>query len=152
MNAIEAIPLYCPQGEGALQTRHGSMDQLFVVHRSGSIVLFSHHFDADGTADQQSDDVHGAAIDAMDKLLGEILSNDGHIRQIVYGDKVLSFTYGQHCSFILISEMHMGDGLPRLARFAAAFEREFSTKLEKDFNIDMNAYDRARKLVDTCFF
>jgi hypothetical protein len=88
----------------------------------------------------------------MDKLLGEILSNDGHIRQIVYADKILSFTYGQHCSFILVSELLTNEALPRLERFATAFEHQFTTKLERDFNIDMNEYVNARQLVHTCFF
>jgi hypothetical protein len=90
MTSLETMPATFSQEEITQPAKHDSMEQLFVVHRSGSIVLFSHHFDEGIAADQQDDDIHGAAIDAMDKLLGEILSNDGHIRQIVYADKIIA--------------------------------------------------------------
>ncbi len=151
LNSLETIPVTYSQGETPSPAWLDSMEQLFVVHQSGSIVLFSHHFNGQRTDNQQDDDLHGTAIDAMDKLLGEILSNDGHIRQIIYEDKVLSFTYGPHCSFILISELHANDALTHLARFAAAFELQFATKLERQFNIDMNEYRSARQLVHACF-
>ena len=151
MNSLETMPVACTQGETASPAWLDSMEQLFVVHRSGSIVLFSHRFDGKVAPNPQDDDLHGAAIDAMDMLLGEILSNNGHIRQIVQEDKLLSFSYGQHCSFILISKLHADDVTTHLARFATAFELQFAAKLAKHFNIDIDEYQDARALVDANF-
>jgi hypothetical protein len=151
MNSLETMPVAYSLEETASPAWLDSMEQLFVVYRSGSIVMFSHRFDGKVASSQQDDDLHGAAIDAMDMLLGEILSNNGHIRQIVHEDKVLSFSYGRHCSFILISKMHANDVMPHLARFATAFELQFASKLGNHFNIDMDEYQDARALVDANF-
>jgi hypothetical protein len=151
MSTIENIPILNTQGEIPSTTLENMMEQLFVVHRSGSIVLFSHHFNENGRTSLPDDDLHGTAIDAMDRLLGEILSNEGHIRQIVHENKVLSFSYGRHCSFILVSSVHATGALSRLAGFSADFELQFAKKLGMHFNVDMQEYQAARVLVHAHF-
>jgi hypothetical protein len=123
-----------------------SLEKLYVIHKKDSIVLFSYHFHHDGSTIDM-DDLYGPAIGMMDGLLGEILSSRGHIKEIMHDDKVLYFAQGAHCIFTAISQAHFSETRTHLDKFARDFEEKFATKLDGQFNFDMDEYKAARSLV-----
>ena len=129
------------------------LEQLFVVHQAGSIVLFTCHFQENTISinSGERDDLYGPAISMMDGLLGEILASKGHIKEITLDQDVLSFAFGKHCCFILITAHHRDEMKSRLDKFAADFETRFAARLAGNLNRAMNAYEEAISLVERHF-
>jgi hypothetical protein len=136
------------QGCFDVNDRAAALEQLFVIHRSSSIVLFTHHFKENSVDHRDLDDLYGSAIGMMDNLLGEILSSKLHVKQIIHEERVLSFEHGTQCCFILVTNRHVDEMRFRLERFATDFETQFAAKLAGRFNIDMNEYAMATLLVE----
>jgi hypothetical protein len=137
-------------GQGRLEV-HGRatpLEQLFIIHRASSIVLFTHHFKQEKANERDLDDLNGAAIGMMDNLLGEILSSNLHIKQIIHEERVLLFEHGKHCCFILFTNSNVNEARFCLERFATDFETQFAAKLAGDFSIGMNEYAMATSLVE----
>lgn len=126
------------------------LEQLFVIHQTGSIVLFTCHFQENGISinSGENDNVYGSAIGMMDQLLGEILASNGHIKEITHEKEILSFAYGEYCCFILFTNNHANEIKYRLEKFAIDFEKQFAAKLARNFNINMNEYQKAISLVE----
>jgi hypothetical protein len=129
------------------------LEQLYVVHQDGSIVLFTCHFQENAISinSGDNDDIYGSAIGMMDNLLGEILASKGHIREITSDNEVLSFAYGKHCCFILFTKGHLDEMKSCLDKFAVDFETRFAAKLAGNFNVEMNEYEKALSLVERHF-
>lgn len=123
-----------------------SLERLYVIHKKDSIVLFSYHFHREGSANEM-DDLYGPAIGMMDGLLGEILSSNGHIKEIMHDDKVIFFVQGAQCIFIAIAQVRFSETRSYLELFAMNFEEMFTAKLLGQFNTDMHEYNEARTLV-----
>jgi hypothetical protein len=140
-----------------LSTRQGGWDscleQLFVVHQNGSIVLFTCHFQENiiSVNSGEFDDLYGSAISMMDALLGEIVASKGHIKEITLDNEVLSYAFGKHCCFILFTACYLDEMKSRLDKFAVDFETRFAAKLAGNFIHDINEYEQALSLVEEHF-
>ncbi|MBN2153107.1 MAG: hypothetical protein JW839_16765 [Candidatus Lokiarchaeota archaeon] len=135
------------QGCLAMNGQPAALEQLFVIHRTSSILLFTHHFKECDVHHRDVDDLNGAAIGMMDNLLGEILSSRLHIKQIIHDERVLLFQHGMHCCFILVANGLVNEAKVHLERFEADFETRFAAKMAGNFNCDMNEYEQALSLV-----
>jgi len=129
------------------------LEQLFVVHQNGSIVLFTCHFQENAISinSGEYDDLYGSAIGAIDNILGEILASKGHIKEITLDNEVLSFAFGKHCCFILFAANDFDGMKSCLDKFAADFEMRFAAKLAGNFNCDINEYEEALSIVERHF-
>src|SRR5271157_150334 len=148
-SAIAQEPVICSQE----LSWNSCLEQLFVVHRLDSLVLFTCHFQDNGINinSGDKDDLYGSAIGMIDNLLGEILASNGHIKEITHEKEVLSFAYGEQCCFILFTINHADVTKHRLEGFAIDFEKQFAAKLAGNFNIEMDEYRDAISLVGRHF-
>lgn len=108
------------------------MERLFVIDSASSGVLYEYNFQSGvnkNKVKQVESDIAGSAMGGVDILLGEILSDKGHIKEIDHGDKKVFFTHGIKTKSILITAGHAEEFRYRLEMFHLSFENQFSDVL-----------------------
>lgn len=126
-----------------------NINRLLVVHRTMSVLLLEYNFQ---TGKKTDGDLAGSAISGINRLLKEILSSEGHIKQIDHQDKKIYFTHGEETVSILITNKESKEYRYRLELFALDFEREYGVETLKNFDGDLSVIDKSEDLVDKHFF
>jgi hypothetical protein len=126
-----------------------NINRLLVVHRTMSVLLLEYNFQ---TGKKTDGDLAGSAISGINMLLKEILSSEGHIKQIDHEDKKIYFTHGEETVNILITTGESEEYKYRLELFALDFEREYGVETLKNFDGDLSVFDTPEDLVKKHFF
>lgn len=108
------------------------MEQLLVIYRDTSSLLYKFNFKTDGEKSEEGvdSDLAGSAIGGIDMLLGEILADSGHIQEIEHANKKINFVHGEYTISILISTGSSKEFRYRLEMFHLNFEKEYKELLE----------------------
>ncbi len=124
------------------------MEQLLVIHRGTSSLLYKYEFQAEeeDSAEKVDSDLAGSAIGGIDMLLSEILADSGHIKEIDHANKKIYFVHGEYSISILIATGTSREFKYRLEMFQYSFEREFKDTLEA-FQGDITPFKDLEKLI-----
>ena len=129
------------------------MERLFIIHSASSGVLYEYNFRSGLHKDKGKEvdsDVAGTAMGGVDILLGEILSDKGHIKEIDHGEKKVFFTHGITTKSILITAGHADEFRYRLEMFHLSFENQFSDVL-LEWKGDVTPFSKTDELIRKYF-
>jgi hypothetical protein len=129
------------------------MEELFVIHENTSGLLFKYNFkqDSEKEGGKIDSELASSAIGGINALLSEILSTEGHLNQIDYSGKTISFSHGQYSICILIADAPSEEFRYRLEMFHLTFENQFKEELS-DFSGDITSFKDSEALIREYFF
>ncbi|MHA2051755.1 MAG: hypothetical protein ACW986_19250 [Promethearchaeota archaeon] len=125
------------------------MERLMVIEPESSLMLYQYKFKTLVT--QVDDDIAGTVIGGVNMILKEILTTNGHIKEIDYENKRIYFTHGSHSLSILITTVPSIEFKYRLEMFHLSFERMFKKELELEFFEEKSKFKKATNLVNQYF-
>lgn len=125
------------------------MERLMVIEPGAALLLYQYKFKTLQT--QVNDDIAGSVMGGVNMILKEILTCNGHIKEIDYESKRIYFTHGSHSLSILITTVPSIEFKYRLEMFNLSFERMFKKELELEFFGEITMFKKANNLVKQYF-
>jgi len=127
------------------------MQQLLIIHSETSSLLYKYYFKTSEKGEEGVDsDLAESAIGGIDMLLGEILADSGHIKEIDHGNKRIYFVHGKFTISILISTGASTEFQYRLEMFHLTFEKRFNEELS-DFSGDISSFKNVEQIIREYF-
>ncbi|TXT67663.1 MAG: membrane protein of unknown function [Promethearchaeota archaeon] len=129
------------------------MEELFVIHNKTSSLLFKYNFQKETKKNEGKidSDLASSAIGGINALLSEILKSKGHINEIDYSGKTISFSHGMHSICILIADGPAEEFRYRLEMFHLNFENEYKEELDI-FSGEITPFEKSEPLVREYLF
>ncbi|MFX0071189.1 MAG: hypothetical protein ACFFAO_08875 [Candidatus Hermodarchaeota archaeon] len=128
------------------------MEQLLVIHRDTSSVLYSYYFqDRESTKKYTDKDLAGSAIGGINILLREILASKGYLKEIDYEDKKVFFIHGRAIICVLIANDSSEEFLFRLNSFSLEFEKQYWESTLKDWEGELDSFQSSETLIKSNF-